>query len=82
MTCEPRTFIIKQIVFTTARLNYKISCPCHCRNLICIETCCIYQALCLNVALSGMNHKATVSTLFNSMNFSFAEEKSFPAGSA
>ena len=82
MACKRSTFIIKQIVFPTTRLNYKIPRPHHCRNLICIEPCGIYHALCLNVAFSRVDCKKPGATfcparnfiLFYSMNFCFPEE--------
>ena len=82
MACKRSTFIIKQIVFSTTRLNYKIPRPHHCRNLICIKARGIYHALCLNVAFSRVDCKKTGSTFcpaqafnfLNSMNLSFTEE--------
>ena len=82
MACKRSTFIIKQIVFTTARFNDKIPRSHHCRNLICIEPGGIYHALCLYVAFSCMNCKKSGATFcparafifINSMNLSFAKE--------
>ena len=73
---EVGAFVIQKEVFTAARLNCKLTCPCHLADFICKKSCNVDYAAGNNIHLTCFNCPVAVAGFrrHNFVNFVFQKE--------